>query len=303
MKVLVTGSTGFIGRALCPLLEARGHVVRRMQRQPGALGTMVLDLETALADPLRLDDALDGVDAVVHLAWGFASNLFRDDPVHTTVNLAFTRLLVDRVAERPGVRWVGAGSQAEYGRQEVVLRPDTPTTPSNAYGAAKCAAGDYALARLPERAAWARVLTAYGPGDDPNKFIPYLLSQYGSGQEAVMSPGAQRWDFLFVTDAAAAFADLLEAPRAVGRFVIAAEETATFEEIATGLFQRARAAGWPALPPRLGGRPYLPNDRMLLVGDASRLRAATGWRPTVSLAAGMDRLIAAWSTSQVFVGG
>jgi nucleoside-diphosphate-sugar epimerase len=260
---------------------------------------VVLDLATALAEPARLDDALDGIDAVAHLAWGFASNLFRDDPAHVTVNLAFTRLLVDRLADRPGVRWVGTGSQAEYGNLDVVLRPDTPTAPTNGYGAAKRSAGDYALGRLPDRAAWARLLTAYGPGDDPNKFLPYLLSQLWSGHEPLISPGAQRWDWLFVTDAAAALVALLEAPRAVGVFVVASEETATFAEISAGLLERARAAGWPARPPRLGGRPYLPNERMLLAGDASRLRAATGWRPTVPLEVGLDRLIADWPLAQV----
>ena len=303
MTILVTGATGFIGRSLCQLLEARGQRVRRMQRRPGPGDTVVLDLDSALAEPHRLDDALEGIDAVAHLAWGYASNPFRDDPRHVSLNLAFTRLLVDRVAERPGIRWVGAGSQAEYGNPGVLLRPDTPTAPNNAYALAKRDAGRYALERLPGRAAWARILTAYGPGDDPNKFIPYLVSQLRSGQEAEMSPGAQRWDWLYVTDAAAALAALLTSLEAEGVFVVASEETATFAEIAAGLVERARAAGWPARPPRVGGRPYLPNERMFLAGDAARLRALTGWRPVVPLSAGLDRLIAAAAADQTPVGG
>ncbi|HWP35888.1 MAG TPA: TIGR01777 family oxidoreductase [Thermodesulfobacteriota bacterium] len=66
MRVLVSGSTGFIGSALVPVLEARGDTVVRLVRRPPRPG------EAAVAwDPQagRLDPAgLEGFDAVVHLA-------------------------------------------------------------------------------------------------------------------------------------------------------------------------------------------------------------------------------------------
>ena len=69
MKILVTGSTGFIGSALVPFLTAAGHHVSRLVRSMPAES---LGRERAIVwnpDKETLDPAsLDGFDAVVHLA-------------------------------------------------------------------------------------------------------------------------------------------------------------------------------------------------------------------------------------------
>ncbi len=59
--VLVTGASGLVGAALCPVLESRGHQVRRLSRGTGAKEW----------DPARGHlgvEVLDGIDAVIHLA-------------------------------------------------------------------------------------------------------------------------------------------------------------------------------------------------------------------------------------------
>ena len=65
MNVLVTGSSGLIGAALVPALAADGHQVRRLRRAP-ASGPEVTSWNPA--DGTFAPGALDGIDAVVHLA-------------------------------------------------------------------------------------------------------------------------------------------------------------------------------------------------------------------------------------------
>lgn len=297
MRVAITGGSGFIGAAVVDRLSKRGARVACFQRRPGPAGaeSRALDLGEAVRAPATFTAALLEFqpDVVVHLAWGHATNTRRDDPRHYSENLRFTQILVDLLADAlPACHFVGVGSQAEYGVKERPLTPEEPCDPSNAYGRAKYLAGRYAVWRLGERAAWLRLLTAYGPDDDPNKLIPYLVRSYRSGIAPALSPGDQRWDWLHVDDAAAAIVATAERG-AGGIHVLASGETATIAEIARSLHTLAQARGWPAPPPRLGGRPYNPRELFLLAGDATSLRIATGWAPEVPLARGLATVLEA----------
>jgi nucleoside-diphosphate-sugar epimerase len=278
VRVLVTGSSGFIGRATCRWLGRHGHTVLRAQRTP-APGALALDLE-------HPDSALFDArpDVILHLAWGHADNQHRDDPYHFAVNLRFSEWLAEEAAAR-GVPLIGVGSQAEYGPAGVVLTPQTPCHPITAYGAAKLRAGE----RFAERGAWIRVLTAYGPGDDPRKLLPYLAATFRRGERAVTSPGAQRWDWLHVEDAAAALGRAVET-RLTGLHVLAAEELCSIADLTRALWSEARRRGFAPPEPEIGGRPYNPNELFLLAGDSTSFRSATGWAPTVPLAAGLSTL-------------
>ncbi len=68
-RVLVTGSTGFIGRALCEQLLERGHEVRALAR-PGSESKVISGCRMVSADPFNASQwqtACEGVAALVHL--------------------------------------------------------------------------------------------------------------------------------------------------------------------------------------------------------------------------------------------
>ena len=70
--------------------------------------------------------------------------------------------------------FLGAGSQAEYGRVSGILRPDTPAFPENGYGMAKLCAGQMSRVEcqtLGMDHVWARILSVYGPHDGPATMI------------------------------------------------------------------------------------------------------------------------------------
>lgn len=68
MKILVTGANGFIGRALCQALVARGDEVLGLVRSGKSDVAGVTVIQAALDNEVALQKALEGVECVVHLA-------------------------------------------------------------------------------------------------------------------------------------------------------------------------------------------------------------------------------------------
>ena len=153
LPVVVTGAGGFIGRALCARLGARGHPVRRLVRVSAGRseGETVLDLERAPSDALvRM---LDGAFAVVHLA----ARVHRMDETGARAEAAYKAANVE-VTERlalaavtAGVRrFVFASTVKVNGEATLPGRPfrvgDAPS-PHDAYARSKLAA-ERTLAQL-----------------------------------------------------------------------------------------------------------------------------------------------------------
>jgi uncharacterized protein YbjT (DUF2867 family) len=108
MKVLVTGGTGHLGRALIPQLQQRGHQLRVLARGPGTMQGVEWFVGD-LASGKGVAEAVSGVDVVIHAATSsriaqrgrFGIRDFFHSP--TNVDVEGTRLLVDRAVEL-GVR-------------------------------------------------------------------------------------------------------------------------------------------------------------------------------------------------------
>ncbi len=128
MRVLVSGSSGFVGSALLPLLSSAGHEVVRLVRGGGSVGQVTWDPEAGGIDAA----ALEGLDGVVHLAgesvaarrWTTAQKRrIRDSRV------IGTRLLCDTLARltRPPRVLVCASATGYYGsRGDATLNESSP---------------------------------------------------------------------------------------------------------------------------------------------------------------------------------
>jgi UDP-glucose 4-epimerase len=99
--------------------------------------------------------------------------------------------------------------------------------------------------------------------------------------------GEQRWDYLYVEDAAKALARIA-AIGATGSLNLASGETVVIRK----LVEHIRALVDPHLPLGFGDDSYRPDQVMYLEADFSRLRSATGWEPLVPLEEGLRRTVA-----------
>ena len=98
-----------------------------------------------------------------------------------------------------------ARSQAEYGPRQEVLKEELPLKPATVYAVAKVASA-MITAKMSEivgmRHTWVRLVAVYGPGDDPKHLIPFTIRTLLAGKKPALTKGEQRWDYLYVEDAA-----------------------------------------------------------------------------------------------------
>jgi GDP-4-dehydro-6-deoxy-D-mannose reductase len=299
MRVLVTGANGFVGRHLCAALEARGHTVIAAGHVQHGGDVLPLDLQDALNLRGIVDVACP--DAVAHLAAQAFVPAALADPWQThDVNAGGTLRLLEairawRSAGGTNPRILVAGSADVYGAQPPGAFPVVESAalhPANPYSASKVAAEAYACAAAAAYAMNVVVTRAFnhiGPGQDRRFAIPSFalqLAAIAAGGDKLLLVGnldAQR-DFLDVRDVVAAYVLLLEGGGDAGEiYNVASGRAVAMKEMLRQLVMLARVG----VEIRDDPLRLRPSDIPYMAGDASKLRAATGWEPAIPLAAAL----------------
>jgi nucleoside-diphosphate-sugar epimerase len=196
-----------------------------------------------------------------------------------------------RAAQRFGCRrFIGAGSQAECGRVEGLLRPDTPAFPENGYGIAKLCAGQMTreLAhQLGLEHIWTRILSIYGPNDGAQSMVMSTIRKLLAGEVPQLTKGEQMWDYLYSGDVASAFRLLGEKGQDGKLYVLGSGQARPLADYVRAI----RDAVAPGAEIALGAIPYPPKLVMFLQADITEIRQDTGWAPTVPFEQGIRETI------------
>ncbi|MBO9041438.1 MULTISPECIES: NAD-dependent epimerase/dehydratase family protein [Curtobacterium] len=321
MKVLVTGASGFLGQATAAAVRDAGHEVRTFQRRPSGVPG-VQDVAGTMTDDAAIARAVDGVEAVVHLA---AKVSLAGDPADfARVNIEGTRSLL-RAARAAGVgRFVFVSSPSVAHTGSSLVGADAgPAEPSRArgdYARTKAAAELLALdADAPDFAVVAvRPHLVWGPGD--TQLVGRIVERARAGRLPLLDSGAALIDTLYVDNAATAMVAALERVTDDGvhgkAYVVTNGEPRPVADLLAGICTAsgvrppqwhvpaavARAAGsvveavWRVRP----GEDEPPMTRFLAEQlstahwfDQRRTRQDLGWTPSVSIDEGLERLAAA----------
>ena len=139
--------------------------------------------------------------------------------------------------------------------------------------------------RRATRAIWLRLFGLYGPCETAASMLPWLARHFAQGEVPALTPCTQLWDYLHVRDGARAVCALLPT-QAHGVFNLASGQAPPLRETVLKL----RDLMAPKIEPDFGAVPFGPEQVQCLAGDISRLQAATGWGPQISLDEGLAEL-------------
>ena len=297
-RVLLTGTTGFIGSHLARLLLAEGHEVAAIVR-PGTNRWRIADLEPQLrlihGDLRAFGDIVGQIRAhrpeiCIHLAWqGWSGKAEAEANLSSLgVSLEVLRAMVDLSCGR----FVAAGTCFEYELSAGRLSETTPLRPHDLYGVCKKSLFEVAQpfsVLTGVSVVTPRIFYSYGPYEDERRLVPSITRALLRGDEAKVTPGEQVRDYLHVSDVASAISAVAHSD-ATGAVNIASGEPVTIAQVARSI---ARMLGREDLL-RLGALPYRHGEPMHIVADTTVLRRDMGWAPQFNLETGLLETLDWW---------
>jgi UDP-glucose 4-epimerase len=286
MRVVVTGSAGFIGGHVARTLLTKGHDVAGFDQRPGEgddFPTTVGDLLNAEA----LEAAFQGADAVCHIgAIGDVYLAAQNPGLASSVNVTGSAN-VGAAARDAGARVVYASTWEVYGHpQYEPVDEEHPADPDHPYNITKLAGERMLLsaARLEQVPVVAlRLGTAFGRGLRPNSVFRIFIDKARRGEAlTIQGDGSQGRQFTHVSDIAEAFS-LAVASDATGVALnVVAPEVITIKQLADMVAER--------YPTEVSYGEPRPGDVPPSFVSSARISEVLGWQAQVSFQDGMEEL-------------
>lgn len=296
-RAIITGATGAVGTALVKELITNNVETLVLCREGSRRNHQIPDHPLVTRKHCSLDqlasienDTGKNYDIFYHFAWMGTTGNARNDMYLQNQNVRYALDAVG-VAKRFGCKkFIGAGSQAEYGRVEGVLKPDTPTFPEMGYGIAKLCAGqmtrEYAH-QLGMEHIWVRILSVYGPNDGAQSMVMSTINKLKNGEVPQFTKGEQMWDYLYSGDAARAFKLVGEKGMDGKIYPLGSGIAKPIKEY----IETIRDVVSPGTELKYGDIPYSDKQVMYLRASISELQKDTDWIPKIGFEEGIRSVV------------
>lgn len=276
-RLLVTGATGFLGRALCSSLQGKHHEVVAFSSGDGDIAT---------GGTL---DTVGPMDHVFHLAGRtFVPDSWNDPVDFNRVNVLGT-LNVLQFCRSVGARLTFVSAYL-YGvpdrlpiSENCVPKPNNPYALSKHMAEQACA---FYAAHHGVHVTVIRPFNIYGPGQSSQFLIPHIVDQVRKGSIIRVKDLAPRRDYVYIDDVVDAMVKSLGTSHRHGVFNIGAGYSLSVAEIIDVI----QSVAGTHLPVESNDE-VRKNEISDLYADISKADTALGWYPTVSFRDGVSRLL------------
>jgi len=303
--ILITGAAGFAGSHVVEALGGREDVVGWIHHAPPP--QEIAPLATwERVDLLNLSEVRGAIarlkpSAVIHCAGApNVAHSWRETVTPLSANVLATHHLFDALG-RTGARSrvVVPGSATVYAASPTALTEDSPVAPSNPYAVSKLAQEQLALRAAREDGVDVIVTRSFnhtGPRQSAAFAAPNMARQIAMIEAGVAEPviktgnlDAQR-DFTDVRDMARAYVAVLRHGAPSTLYNVASGTARVMRSVLDALVARARVKVRIETDPGL----LRPSDTPIVLGDATKVRDATGWRPEIPFDQTLDDLLNYW---------
>ena len=297
-RAIVTGPTGAIGVALIQtLIEQNVEVLavvrkgsKRISNIPQSEYVRIVEFDLSELNKLP-ETEKDTYDVFYHLGWDGTFGDSRNNMQGQIQNIQYALNAVECAFKMGCKRFLGAGSQAEYGRVEGKISASTPTFPENGYGIAKLCAGQMTRILCEQRGmehVWVRILSIYGPYDGENTMVMSTINKLLKRERPTFTKGEQMWDYLYSKDAGRAMYLVGKKGMHGKVYCLGSGVVRPLREYIEDIQNHIS----PKLELEFGEVPYAPNQVMYLCADISELTKDTGFEPRYDFLTGIKETTA-----------
>lgn len=309
-RIAISGATGAIGTALIQnALQNQMQVLaichknsKRIAQLPISDNLRILELDTEeYSDFGNKEEELSSLgkyDCFFHLAWKGTTGVARNDMNLQLSNIQYTLDAVDLAAALGCKCFVGAGSQAEYGRVDGTISSTTQTFPENGYGIAKLCAGQMSRIRCEQlgmKHIWTRILSIYGPCDGEGSLVMSAISGFMNQRQTEFTAGMQKWDYLYSGDAARILMGLAKYGNSGMVYCVGSGKIQLLKEYIHQIYREVNGKDATDEQLGIGLRSYMDKQVMHLQADVTEwpdeLRCEFEKRPMCSFAQGIKHTI------------
>jgi len=237
MKVLLTGSDGFIGSHLAEGLVRAGHDVTALviynsldswgwlDSAPKEITSQMKIVAGDVRDPAQMMELVRGQDAVLHLAALIAIPFSYHAPdLYVQTNVQGTLNLLNAARAAGVSRFVHTSTSEVYGTARYVPMDEAhPLQGQSPYSASKIGADQMVNAYFTSfglPAVTVRPFNTFGPRQSARAVIPTIISQLAAGKQEIMLGALDPTrDFTYVADTVGGFIVALESDKGAGEVV------------------------------------------------------------------------------------
>lgn len=296
-KILVTGGAGFIGSHVNKLLLKEGHEVVVLDDLSCGykenVDTKIKLVVGDINDPIKTKEALEGVDAVIHMAGLIVVPDSVKDPIrYCQNNVIGTVNLLECMRAKNVKKIIFSSSACVYGTPEKLpITEDTPLHPDNPYGASKASIESFVQvynAAFGFDVTTLRYFNPYGPGEmhspETHAIPNFIKATLAKKPIPLYWKGEQVRDFIYIEDLAQAHVDVLKLS-GYNVFNIGTETGVKVREVLDLIF---KIVGYEVPIDELGDRL---GDVMANYASSAKIKKEVGWSAKVSLEEGLKKTI------------
>lgn len=293
MRILITGSTGFIGRNLADLLISENHEILELTRDLDKSFGLFADKTKKLLITSNQDELIEGIEAfkpeiVLHLAAFLSSS---DDYITLNklveTNIVFLSRILDAIKNTSISLFINTGTFA------AIKNESNGFNPTYLYAATKEAAKsliEYYAHTYNFKFTTIRPFTVYGGVDSNKKVIDIIIDSLDIDEQIEMTPGDQILDFVHIDDVVNFYSEIIKHHKLVihkSELDLGTGVGYSIKELAIKIEQisgKNTNIKW-------GARPYRKNDILHAVANLDQMQLEFSFNPRIGLEEGLSRYL------------